>query len=58
MAVPFRLSFAITVSLFNQFKDKPSIVQIKFLVFILIIGMVIAITISYILLLNNNLLIL
>ena len=46
MAIPFGLGCAIAVGLYNQFKDEPGTVQIDFPVFMLFIGVAMAITIS------------
>ncbi|KAF2254929.1 K(+)/H(+) antiporter-like protein 1 [Trematosphaeria pertusa] len=44
MAVPFGLGCAIAVGLYNQFKDEPETVAIDFPVFMLFIGVAMAIT--------------
>lgn len=48
MAVPFGLGCAIAVGLYNQFKDEPETVAIDFPVFMLFIGVAMAITVSLI----------
>ncbi|KAI1592225.1 K + H + antiporter 1 [Pyrenophora tritici-repentis] len=44
MAVPFGLGAAIAVGLYNEFKDEPGMVQIDFSVYMLFIGVAMAIT--------------
>ncbi|KAH7078392.1 Sodium/hydrogen exchanger family-domain-containing protein [Paraphoma chrysanthemicola] len=44
MAIPFGLGCAIAVGLYNQFKDEPGTVQIDFSIFMLFIGVAMAIT--------------
>ncbi|KAL6712640.1 hypothetical protein ACN47E_000517 [Coniothyrium glycines] len=44
MAIPFGLGCAIAVGLYNEFKDEPNTVQIDFPVFMLFIGVAMAIT--------------
>ncbi|KAI4653637.1 hypothetical protein J4E93_001404 [Alternaria ventricosa] len=44
MAVPFGLGCAIAVGLYNEFKDEPGTVQIDFAIFMLFIGVAMAIT--------------
>jgi Kef-type K+ transport system membrane component KefB len=46
MAIPFGLGCAIAVGLYNQFKDEPGTVQIDFPIFMLFIGVAMAITVS------------
>jgi len=46
MAVPFGLGCAIAVGLYNEFKDEPGTVQIDFAIFMLFIGVAMAITVS------------
>jgi Kef-type K+ transport system membrane component KefB len=45
MAIPFGLGCAIAVGLYNQFKDEPGTVQIDFPIFMLFIGVAMAITV-------------
>jgi len=47
MAIPFGLGCAIAVGLYNEFKDEPGTVQIEFPIFMLFIGVAMAITVSY-----------
>ncbi|KAH4072543.1 hypothetical protein HBH50_060910 [Parastagonospora nodorum] len=44
MAIPFGLGCAIAVGLYNEFKDEPGTVQIEFPIFMLFIGVAMAIT--------------
>jgi len=44
--VPFGLGCAIAVGLYNEFKDEPGTVQIDFAIFMLFIGVAMAITVS------------
>ncbi|RYN69072.1 K(+)/H(+) antiporter 1 [Alternaria alternata] len=44
MAIPFGLGCAIAVGLYNEFKDEPDTVQIDFAIFMLFIGVAMAIT--------------
>ncbi|KAJ4374041.1 hypothetical protein N0V83_002780 [Neocucurbitaria cava] len=44
MAIPFGLGCAIAVGLYNEFKDEPGTVQIDFSIFMLFIGVAMAIT--------------
>ncbi|KAF1842376.1 K(+)/H(+) antiporter-like protein 1 [Cucurbitaria berberidis CBS 394.84] len=44
MAIPFGLGCAIAVGLYNEFKDEPGTVQIGFPIFMLFIGVAMAIT--------------
>ncbi|KAH7402555.1 K(+)/H(+) antiporter-like protein 1 [Pyrenochaeta sp. MPI-SDFR-AT-0127] len=44
MAIPFGLGCAIAVGLYNEFKDEPGTVQIDFPIFMLFIGVAMAIT--------------
>lgn len=44
MAVPFALGCAIAVGLYNEFKDEPGTVQVDFAIFMLFIGVAMAIT--------------
>ena len=46
MAIPFGLGCAIAVGLYNEFKDEPDTVQIDFAIFMLFIGVAMAITVS------------
>jgi hypothetical protein len=46
MAIPFGLGCAIAVGLYNEFKDEPGTVQIDFAIFMLFIGVAMAITVS------------
>jgi len=46
MAIPFGLGCAIAVGLYNQFKDEPGTVDINFGIFMLFIGVAMAITVS------------
>lgn len=46
MALPFGLGCAIAVGLYHQFSDEPGIVHIQFPVFMLFIGVAMAITVS------------
>lgn len=46
MAIPFGLGCAIAVGLYNEFKDEPDTVQIDFPIFMLFIGVAMAITVS------------
>ncbi len=46
MAIPFGLGCAIAVGLYNQFKDEPGTVPIEFPIFMLFIGVAMAITVS------------
>jgi Kef-type K+ transport system membrane component KefB len=45
MAIPFGLGCAIAVGLYNEFKDEPGTVQIDFPIFMLFIGVAMAITV-------------
>jgi Kef-type K+ transport system membrane component KefB len=45
MAIPFGFGCAIAVGLYNQFKDEPGTVAIDFPVFMLFIGVAMAITV-------------
>lgn len=47
MAIPFGLGCAIAVGLYNEFKDEPGTVQIEFPIFMLFIGVAMAITVRY-----------
>ncbi|KAF2131943.1 K(+)/H(+) antiporter-like protein 1 [Dothidotthia symphoricarpi CBS 119687] len=44
MAIPFGLGCAIAVGLYNEFKDEPGTVQVEFPIFMLFIGVAMAIT--------------
>ncbi|KAF9699180.1 hypothetical protein EKO04_003059 [Ascochyta lentis] len=44
MAIPFGMGCAIAVGLYNQFKDEPGMVEIDFAIFMLFIGVAMAIT--------------
>lgn len=46
MAIPFGLGGAISVGLYNQFKDEPGTEPINFGTFLLFIGVAMAITVS------------
>jgi hypothetical protein len=46
MTIPFGLGCAIAVGLYNEFKDEPDTVQIDFAIFMLFIGVAMAITVS------------
>jgi Kef-type K+ transport system membrane component KefB len=46
MAIPFGLGCAIAVGLYNQFKDEPGTVAVDFPIFMLFIGVAMAITVS------------
>jgi Kef-type K+ transport system membrane component KefB len=46
MAIPFGMGCAIAVGLYNEFKDEPGMVEIDFPVFMLFIGVAMAITVS------------
>lgn len=46
MAIPFGLGCAIAVGLYNEFKDEPGTVQIEFPIFMLFIGVAMAITVG------------
>lgn len=48
MAIPFGLGCAIAVGLYNEFKDEPGTVQIEFPIFMLFIGVAMAITVSFV----------
>jgi hypothetical protein len=48
MAIPFGLGCAIAVGLYNEFKDEPGTVQIDFAIFMLFIGVAMAITVSFV----------
>jgi len=45
MALPFALGCAIAVGLYNEFKDEPGTVQVDFAIFMLFIGVAMAITV-------------
>src|SRR4051794_21023339 len=47
MAIPFGLGCAIAVGLYNQFKDEPGTVPIEFPIFMLFIGVAMAITVTH-----------
>lgn len=47
MALPFGMGAAIAVGLYHQFKDEPGTEQIGFGVFMLFIGVAMAITVSF-----------
>jgi len=44
MVIPFGMGCAIAVGLYNQFKDEPGMVEIRFPIFMLFIGVAMAIT--------------
>jgi Kef-type K+ transport system membrane component KefB len=46
MIVPFALGCAIAVGLYHQFSDEPGIVSVSFGVFMLFVGVAMAITVS------------
>ena len=46
MAIPFGLGCAMAVGLYNQFKHEPGTVPIEFPIFMLFIGVAMAITVS------------
>jgi Kef-type K+ transport system membrane component KefB len=46
MVIPFGMGCAIAVGLYNQFKDEPGMVEIRFPIFMLFIGVAMAITVS------------
>jgi Kef-type K+ transport system membrane component KefB len=46
MAIPFGLGCAIAVGLYNEFKDEPGTVAVEFPIFMLFIGVAMAITVS------------
>jgi Kef-type K+ transport system membrane component KefB len=46
MAIPFGLGCAIAVGLYNEFKDEPGTVHIDFPIFMLFIGVAMAITVG------------
>lgn len=46
MAIPFGLGCAIAVGLYNEFKDEPGTVAVDFPIFMLFIGVAMAITVS------------
>jgi Kef-type K+ transport system membrane component KefB len=46
MAIPFGLGCAIAVGLYNEFKDEPGTVHIEFPIFMLFIGVAMAITVG------------
>ena len=46
MVIPFALGCAIAVGLYNEFKDEPGMVEIDFAIFMLFIGVAMAITVS------------
>jgi Kef-type K+ transport system membrane component KefB len=46
MAIPFGLGCAIAVGLYNQFKHEPGMVEIEFPIFMLFIGVAMAITVG------------
>jgi Kef-type K+ transport system membrane component KefB len=47
MAVPFGMGCAIAVGLYREFKDEPGTVDVNFGIFMLFIGVAMAITVSY-----------
>ena len=49
MVIPFGMGCAIAVGLYNEFKDEPGMVEIDFPIFMLFIGVAMAITVSYLL---------
>lgn len=46
MAIPFGMGAAIAVGLYNEFKNEPNTVQIEFPIFMLFIGVAMAITVG------------
>lgn len=46
MVIPFGMGCAIAVGLYNEFKDEPGMVEIDFAIFMLFIGVAMAITVS------------
>ena len=47
MALPFGLGCALAVGLYNQFKTEPDVVHIDFGVYMLFVGVAMAITVSF-----------
>lgn len=47
MAIPFGLGCAIAVGLYNEFKDEPGTVNIDFSIYMLFIGVAMAITVCF-----------
>lgn len=50
MAIPFGMGCAIAVGLYNQFRHEEGVVEIDFPVYMLFIGVAMAITVSFLLL--------